>query len=73
MSDAKLRANLNKAESELTAAGWNHIATLMTGGNGLKYGALYTKDGVRFYLNKDTVMPTMTGPDMAKACVPLFN
>jgi len=45
----------------------------MTGGNGLKYGALYTKDGVRFYLNKDTVMPTMTGPDMAKACVPLFN
>lgn len=67
-----MKAALIKAKEELKADGWNHICSIM-GGAGLRYGSVFTKDGMKFYLNKDTLMPSLTGPEMASACAPLFN
>lgn len=68
-----LRTNLKKAANELEAAGWEKCLSVMHSGGGLAYGSLFIKDGVRFYLNKDTLMAGFTGPQMADCCKPLFN
>lgn len=70
----KLKAAFSKASAELLADGWEHVCTVMASDNALQYGALWTKNGVRFYLNKDTLpSASMTGPDMADCCKSLFN
>lgn len=67
-----LKDKLQKAHNELLADGWQEVCTSMASGSGLSYGVLFIKDGKRFYLNKDTLCGSY-GPDMAKACFPLFN
>jgi len=70
----ELKARLIKAANELKAAGWIQQFSVMHAEQGLNYGTLFVnKDGVKFYLNKDTCMQNCTGPEMAKACKPLFN
>lgn len=64
---------LHAIHAELIADGWNKVLTVMHTGGGLAYGTLYTKDGIRYYLNKDTLIADMTGPEMAMACKPIFN
>lgn len=73
MKTNELKTALTKASAELQADGWINICTVLTSDVGLAYGSLYTKDGVRFYLNKDTIMPNTSGPDMAMCCKPIFN
>lgn len=67
------KTQFKKAAEELKAEGWSHIFSVMAAGAGLAYGMCFTKDGVKFYLNKDTCMPNFTGPQMAQACAPIFN
>lgn len=68
---------LVKAIAELVQAGWTKIATVMKGSdahNLFAYGLLFTKDGKKFYLNKDTyVADWHTGKETAEICKPLFN
>lgn len=68
-----LKKAFNKAEAELIADGWTNVLSVMHDGKGVDYGTLFTKEGSRFYLNKDTLLPGFTGPAMAKVCAPLFN
>jgi hypothetical protein len=58
-----LAQNLIAAKQQMESAGWTKILTAMTSGSGLDYGTLYTKDGMRYYINKDTITP---GCDVAK-------
>jgi len=62
-----------KAIAQLTQAGWRKSHSVMASDNRLAYGVCFVKDGVKFYLNKDTYIDTMTGEEMAIACKPLFN
>lgn len=68
-----LKAALMQAENELEADGWVNILSVMHDGGGLEYGVLYKKDGVKFYLNKDTICAGMPAPMLAKAFESLFN
>jgi hypothetical protein len=58
-------------------AGWSYVCSVMTTTNeqrqSLAYGLLFTKDGKKFYFNKDTYIDTMTAEENAIACLPLFN
>jgi hypothetical protein len=69
----ELKTALKKAESELVSAGWRKGCSVMHDGAGVSYGVCFSKDGVKFYLNKGTCMPAFTGPEMATICKPLFN
>jgi len=45
----------NEDKAKLVAAGWEHIATVMSGDKGDKqYGLLFTRNGERFYYNIET-------------------
>lgn len=67
------KLTLSKAHAELIADGWDKVLTVMHSGGGLDYGTLYTKGGIRYYLNNATLIAGMTGPEMAMACKPIFN
>ena len=67
------KLTLSKAHAELIADGWTMVLTVMHSGSGLAYGTLYTKGGIRYYLNQDTLIASMSGPEMAAACKPIFN
>lgn len=73
MDNTALKQAFAKAKSELIADGWEHVCTVMASDVALSYGSLWVKDSIRFYLNKDTLMPGFTGPQMALCCKPLFN
>jgi hypothetical protein len=68
---------LVKAIAELVSEDWTKQATVMKGSdshNLFAYGLLFTKDGQKFYLNKDTyVADRHTGKVTAEWCKPLFN
>ena len=62
--------------AQLKIAGWSFVGSVMTSelsGNTLAYGLKFIKDGKKFYFNKDTYIDTMTAPENAEACLPLFN
>lgn len=62
-----------QARAELLAAGWQHVCTTSCGDDGVRYGSLFVKAGARYYLNRDTYIPGLTGDAMADACRPIFN
>jgi hypothetical protein len=68
--------NLVKAIGELVQAGWTKVASVMSdkeNDNRFAYGILFTKDGQKFYLNKDTYIPDWNTSRTAEVCKPLFN
>ena len=67
------RKTSQTAKSELIAAGWLHVCTVMCDSDTLRYGSHFIKDGVVYFLNKDTYIPGLTGDAMADACRPIFN
>ena len=47
--------NVAAAKAKMIAAGWAYVLSVTaTPGHGTNYGLLFTKDGEKFYLNKDT-------------------
>lgn len=47
--------DVKAAKAKMIAAGWDYILTVTaTPGHGTNYGLLFSKDGAKFYLNKDT-------------------
>lgn len=74
MNAAQLKQLLDTSKSELLADGWIHEFTVMSGKTtDFKYGLFFVKNGIKFYLNKDTCAVGWTGPEMARACKSLFN
>ena len=61
------------AKAELIKAGWTHVSTVMSDSDSVRYGSHFIKDGIVYFLNKDTYIPGMTGDAMAMACAPIFN
>lgn len=60
----------------LKSAGWEYIGSVMNNngtGNRLAYGLLFTKDGKKFYFNKDTYLEGWSAEKNAIACLPIFN
>jgi hypothetical protein len=45
--------NIAPLKAKMIAAGWTYV--LSTTGSGKNYGLLFTKDGQKFYLNKETI------------------
>lgn len=55
-------------------AGWTFVGSVMKqNGNGFAYGLLFTKDGKKFYFNKDTYVSDWTADVVAEMCLPIFN
>jgi hypothetical protein len=50
------KQELKAASSQLKARGWTHICSVMSNDSDkqLNYGLEFLRDGVIFYLNKDT-------------------
>jgi hypothetical protein len=44
--------NVQKLKAQMVEAGWNYV--LSTTGSGKNYGLLFTKNGEKFYLNRET-------------------
>jgi len=63
-----LAQNLTVAKQQMESAGWTKILTAMTSGNGLDYGSLYIKNGMRYYINKDTITPGVDVSKVAELC-----
>lgn len=62
------------AIAELKKAGWNFVGSVMKQANaGFAYGLLFTKDGKKFYFNKDTYVSDWSADTVAEMCLPLFN
>lgn len=60
----------------LTAAGWTHIATLLKSSDSKStcYGMCYTRNGERFWLNKDTFTDLPVAmPTEHELAVPTFQ
>lgn len=48
------RKEFETTKKELKANGWTEEFSISKEGNSLRYGTLFLKDGVEFWLNKDT-------------------
>lgn len=60
----------------LKLAGWTYCGSVMNNGgvgNKLAYGILFSKEGKKFYFNKDTYMEGWEADKNAVACLPIFN
>lgn len=54
-SRAEMMRRSNADKAKLAAAGWEHIASVMSGDKGNKdYGLLFTRAGERFFYNIET-------------------